>query len=63
MKEKQFNFVIGKIWEGTENQLAVYAYGSVVHYGNREYAEELRDYINEKEGNNEFFEIYIIPTK
>lgn len=51
---EEFNFVIARFWEGT-NQLCVYTiHNREVQYGDMDYAEALCNYVNRKKDNSEY---------
>ena len=45
---KRFNYVIAHPWENNPDSLAVYAYYTEVHYGTKEDAKELLEYVKRK---------------
>jgi hypothetical protein len=47
-KSKQFNYAVGHYWEGDSGSVGCYAYGSEVHYGTLEEAQNFLAYVQSK---------------
>lgn len=70
MSNKKHNYVIATFWRDdethhlneTDDQLAVYCYGSDVHYGTLEEAKSFAKYITEKVDDGRVFKPFIINT-
>jgi len=45
---KKFNYAIGSYWEGESGSVGCYAYGSEVHYGTMEDAQNFLAYVQSK---------------
>jgi hypothetical protein len=45
MKKKKFNYAVGSYWEGDDGSIGCYAYGSEVHYGTMEEAQNFLEYV------------------
>lgn len=47
--QKQFNYAVGRYWNGKDGALSVYSYHGETFYGTLEQAENFRNYIQEQE--------------
>jgi len=45
---KKFNYAVGQYWEGDSGSVGCYAYGSEVHYGTLEEAQNFLAYVQSK---------------
>lgn len=51
---EEFNFCIGRFWEGDDGGIVTYAVGREVHYGTREAADTLIDYIKQQQPKSDY---------
>ena len=54
--ENRINYVVARLWYENSNQLCVYAYGSEVHYGTIEDAENFKNFC--EKNSKEKYKIY-----
>lgn len=60
IEEEKFNYFIARKYDNSE-QLCVYAYGREIHFGTKEEAEFLRDYVmKQKESEGKEYKIYYV---
>jgi hypothetical protein len=60
-EEREFNFCIARYWNSEGGQLAVYTYGSQVHYGTMGSALELLSHVCAKQPSSEYFICEVVP--
>jgi hypothetical protein len=48
-KQPKFNYAVGQYWEGESGSVGCYAFGSEVHYGTTEEANNFLNYVKGKE--------------
>jgi hypothetical protein len=51
---EKFNYCIGHYWKGDAGSIAVYAYGTEVHYGTMEDAENFLKYVQSNDSDNQY---------
>ena len=55
MNKKEFNYCIAYYWHRSENDaLAVYPYGSEIHFGTQKDANEFLKYVKRKESDHDW---------
>ena len=45
---EEFNFCIGRYWNGIDGSVCVYTYHKEIHHGTREVAEKFLEYVKSK---------------
>jgi hypothetical protein len=48
-KAKQFNYAVGRYWEGDSGSVGVYALHNEVHYGSMEDAQNFLEYVRNQQ--------------
>jgi hypothetical protein len=54
IEPEKFNYCVGRYWEGTTGALAVYAYGSQVHYDTKKDANAFLKYVKKQSPKHDY---------
>ncbi len=57
-EEENFNYCVGRPWEGEDGQLSIYTYFNQVKYGTMEDAEDFKSYVESKDEEKKEYFIY-----
>ena len=62
-KHSQFNYCVGKYWNGIDGPVSVYAYGNEVFFGTMKEANAFRKYVKDQNPDRDYriFQLVEVP--